>query len=558
VQVLTVNRDATSYDAVPEGTWTLAFGWYMHALFGLRYDFPFHKNVRPIFVSFHCNKPSLLTPEVLDYLREHGPIGCRDWTTVDILLSVGVPAFFSGCLTTTIDTVFPEVDGAFPASGPVAYVDSPVDVPAGAVSYRHTSDDVRMRSFTENMTEAVGLLDTYRDKHSAIVTSRLHCYLPMRSLGARVDFRPKTRSDIRFAGLVDLTDEQFDAMRADINDRLERVLGAVLDGGSEEEVYGLWRELCAPDVEVARRRLAAPPAAAPDVDVSGEIRRAVTNRRTVGQPHRDAVHVVVRVDAQDQQVVDVLLGSLVAGASRPLHVWLLDRTTAGVEPDPGVLTSRDAVTVVPVGGLGSGLHVPGRTTPPRGFEILMLPELLPDVARAVVLPADALVEGDVAELADLGLDGRALAAPDVAGRPDASGFGVIHAAATRMDERTTTATELRRRAHARHAFDFGAFDTNVLVLDLERLRKDAAVTEAAQLVEEFGLTAREVLHLLVGPDRVTVPDRWHVVPTRNHHEHPALLHWDDAAKPWTPDYAPLQDRWLTRRQQVRQLLAGGS
>jgi hypothetical protein len=56
VQVLTVNRDATMYDEVPEGTWTLAFGWYMHALFGLHYSLPFHENLQPIFVSFHCNK----------------------------------------------------------------------------------------------------------------------------------------------------------------------------------------------------------------------------------------------------------------------------------------------------------------------------------------------------------------------------------------------------------------------------------------------------------------------------------------------------------------------
>ena len=37
------------YNEVPEGTWTLAFGWYMHALFGVRYGFPFHKNLQPIF-----------------------------------------------------------------------------------------------------------------------------------------------------------------------------------------------------------------------------------------------------------------------------------------------------------------------------------------------------------------------------------------------------------------------------------------------------------------------------------------------------------------------------
>ena len=107
LEVITVHRDASMYEPIPEDTWVLAFGWFMHALFHMRHGFPLHRNLRPIFVSFHCNKRDLLTPEAIEYLKRYGPVGCRDWTTVDLLLSLDVPAFFSGCLTTTIDTVFP-------------------------------------------------------------------------------------------------------------------------------------------------------------------------------------------------------------------------------------------------------------------------------------------------------------------------------------------------------------------------------------------------------------------------------------------------------------------
>ena len=108
VEVMTVHRDASMYPPIPEDTWVLCFGWYMHAIFTTRFGFPLHENLRPIFVSFHCNKRDLLTPEAIAYLQRYGPVGCRDWTTVHLLQSCGVPAFFSGCLTTTIDTVFPE------------------------------------------------------------------------------------------------------------------------------------------------------------------------------------------------------------------------------------------------------------------------------------------------------------------------------------------------------------------------------------------------------------------------------------------------------------------
>jgi hypothetical protein len=564
VQVMKVDRDATIYNEIPEGTWTLAFGWYMHALFKVRFGFPFHPNLQPIFVSFHCNKRAMLTREAIDYLRACGPIGCRDWTTVDILLSVDVPAFFSGCLTTTVNTVFPDLVGAFPASAPIAYVDSPDDAPPDAVQYAHSSDTVRFRSFTDNMFEAVDLLETYRREHSAIVTSRLHCYLPMRSMGAKVDFRPKTRSDIRFAGLIDITDEEFEAIRTGMNDRLEKVFTAILEGGSREDVYGMWRELCADDVERARqRRAAAPVGALEPTDVADDIQRAVGGSQTSGPPAPDdAVHVAIRVDTNLPDPLNVLVESVASLASRPLHFWLLDSSSDGLDADEVARFAQgNALTVVRTQSLGAELRGPSRKARRRSradFELLMLPALLPGVERVVVLPLAAVLEGDVAELAAIDLAGQPLAAPDVAGRPDSSGFDVIHSAGTRLGTRTALATELRRRAHARHTFDFTAFDLHVLVMDLQQLREAGTVVEAVQLVEEFGLTARQVLHVQVGPNRAVVPREWNVVPTRNHADQPALLHWADRTKPWSSDYAPAQEHWFDRQGQLRQRLTTSS
>ncbi len=103
-----IDRDASAYaadSAARPGRWPSAGTCTRSSR--RRYGFPFHPNLLPIFVSFHCSKRDLLTDEAIDYLRRFAPIGCRDWTTVDILLSVGVPAFFSGCMTTTVRTVFP-------------------------------------------------------------------------------------------------------------------------------------------------------------------------------------------------------------------------------------------------------------------------------------------------------------------------------------------------------------------------------------------------------------------------------------------------------------------
>ena len=70
---MTIHRDASMYEAIPEDTWVLCFGWYMHALFSMRHGFPLHRNLRPIFISFHCNKRELLTPDAVEYLQALRP-----------------------------------------------------------------------------------------------------------------------------------------------------------------------------------------------------------------------------------------------------------------------------------------------------------------------------------------------------------------------------------------------------------------------------------------------------------------------------------------------------
>ena len=92
----------------------VAFGWHMHPLYDLRYDFPYHPNVRPLFLSFHLNRLDMLSDEPpRPTSGRTGPIGCRDWTTVFLLLSAGIDAFFTGCLTTTVDAVFPAREAAW-------------------------------------------------------------------------------------------------------------------------------------------------------------------------------------------------------------------------------------------------------------------------------------------------------------------------------------------------------------------------------------------------------------------------------------------------------------
>ncbi len=102
-----------------------------------------------------------------------------------------------------------------------------------------------------------------------------------------------------------------------------------------------------------------------------------------------------------------------------------------------------------------------------------------------------------------------MAAPTVVGERSSSGFVLIHTAGSRLKAKTQASAELRRTAYARHRFDFDAFDIDVLVLDAAEFRRRGLLQSAVPLIEEFGLTLRELLHFESGPHHAVVPLAWH-------------------------------------------------
>ena len=86
-------------------------GWFMYKV----KNWPPSRAIDPLFVSFHLNATiadKLLSISAnVDYLKQHGPIGCRDYFTRDVLQQYGVDAYYSSCLTTTLPKVdLPKTD----------------------------------------------------------------------------------------------------------------------------------------------------------------------------------------------------------------------------------------------------------------------------------------------------------------------------------------------------------------------------------------------------------------------------------------------------------------
>jgi hypothetical protein len=96
-----INREKLS-DYKGEKLKLIMNGWFTH---NLKNWLP-SENIIPLFISFHMNTsaaPFLLTKDAIQYLKKYEPIGCRDKYTEKILKDKGIKAYFSGCLTLTLD-----------------------------------------------------------------------------------------------------------------------------------------------------------------------------------------------------------------------------------------------------------------------------------------------------------------------------------------------------------------------------------------------------------------------------------------------------------------------
>ena len=195
-------RDRISDSSVTRPTKAILNGWYLH---NTRY-WPPNKNIDPLFISFHarparasnsiewiCNKVigkasagSCTDSRFAAYYRRHTTIGCRDTATCNALQSIGVPSFFSGCLTLALP---PSSDHGHREG--VLFVDPFSSIPgltfrpdlwaqlpralrsnAERMTHFHASNNLETR-----LKRAGECLDRYRNA-ALVITSRLHVALP--------------------------------------------------------------------------------------------------------------------------------------------------------------------------------------------------------------------------------------------------------------------------------------------------------------------------------------------------------------------------------------------
>jgi lipopolysaccharide biosynthesis glycosyltransferase len=548
-RLFAVDRDAFRWARVPTGTWVIYTGVLPHPQFGVRGDLPLDDRFRPIFLSVHVDSSSALPEAAIEYLREHAPIGCRDWSTVLLLQAAGVPAFFAGSVLATLHDI----------AGPRAFGTRAhrVDARRGTdVEVSEYSDAVRRRELPDNLRAALEHVDGLASVDQ-VRSDELQTYLAARTLGVPVKYKPANRAERKLWGLLDLDDAALESMRCGITNKLAAVCSAILAGKPEAEVYAAWRGVCADDVERADDfRANVAPLPAPTIDVAAacaSIRAAmVTVGRTQPGGTGSEINVELSLDGNYKHQLEVVLDSIVRNTARPVRAFVLcrehtradfDRMAALFPEVSFVWLPTDGVDYGPIRGL---LHYTTVTTMDR----LLLPDLLPEISRIVHHDLDALCLADLGELHDVDLDGMPLAAVKSPQRNRQSGFGKLMDRSESFRNDPERGHEYLLRTHTRHRFDYDILNAGIVTLDLDVMRADDFCRNFLPYVERFGLNDQAVLNDYAGPNRVELDPGWNWRPWLETVSDPKIAHWAGPQKPWKENWVVGRDLWRAGEARV--------
>ena len=545
VQPVAIDRDFASGREYPENTWLILNGWFMHRAFRGPVDFPFPQSVNPIMISFHIQDVDVLTPVVVDRLKQLEPIGCRDWTTVYRLRDHGVKAFFSGCVTTTVGQVLKPNQPS--GSKRLAVVETRLKPGAykgwATENFIQVGDYVKDFGLVEGIEDARNMLNLYAP-FNKVATSRLHCYLPARSMGLPVEFAPKNKADIRFEGLLNLDENAFNAIRHGIEEKLEVMLRAILAGKSRAEVMQLWREITAADVAAADAYCAnsiAPEASGIDLVAAANTMRA--NSVSFGNKAPNAIEVAFALDQNLKDIFKVVLQSILEKASRPVHAHVLMRgldkeyfkSVAELFPEFS-FKFYDCSDVSYGDNLKLLSHISVST-----IDRLLLPELLTDLDKILYLDTDILVLDDIAKLHDIELGDKVLGGKSTNLYTWASLIKPMTRASLQLP--FAKAWNMRRYLHAHGKLTTRSFNAGVILMNLKAMRAEKATATQLALVERWKFNDQDALNYYAAGRVVELGQQWNTVPAQDFTKEPSIIHWAGPAKPWKEMYVLYKPLW---------------
>ena len=202
--------------------------WYLDC----KDAWPPSENIDPLLISMHFTtgnderRNAILTDESREFFEINGPVGCRDYHTLNFLQENDIDSYFSGCLTLTLDSGKKRIENdeeyvVVNVANPnelLSYLKQrtqkkvyfiyqdmipsyekalPETCPAGIYTLSSLYD------YEEKLFMAENLLKIYENA-SCVITDRLHCALPCLAFEVPVLLLENDRMQERFEGIHEL------------------------------------------------------------------------------------------------------------------------------------------------------------------------------------------------------------------------------------------------------------------------------------------------------------------------------------------------------------------
>ena len=547
-----INRDSSFYNNnYPLNTWFVCNGWYHHSAFKTDLEFGYPENINPIFVSFHLNKSSQLRPEMIRYLKSNQPIGCRDWTTVYMLKSQGIQAFFSGCLTMTIGDLYHDSDQPLHKSK-IACVEAeadPTDDQSKVVDYVQVGDDVKEISISEGIRDAYHMLKRYLD-YDKIYTSRLHCYLPCTSMGLKVSFKPKNYSDQRYPGLSPLTSDEFLDVRGKLRNNLNSAISFIEKSSpTKQEFLNYWASLWHEELQAAEVRYQdGKNISLKDVSIDVDESLSFLRKNCISSPQDvgpNSIHIAFGFDSNLLEQFEVTTQSLLSNTPSSMCFYVLGRGLPNewidkiISKYPQIKFNFYDMSIIDYGDNIRTLSHITESTMDRVF----LSELLP-IEKIIYLDTDLIVRSNIAELWNIDIGNNLMAGVQSILYTWKDIFSIVLRASRRLD--AESAENLRRYCYSKFPDSVGSnFNAGVLVMNLRLMRSVSFVQDALPFIIHYGLNDQDVLSLIANNNVFRLGREFNVVPTQSYMSNPKIVHWAGPRKPWKKDVCtPFKNEYL--------------
>ena len=547
-----INRDSSHYNCdYPPNTWFICNGWYHHSPFKTDLEFGFPENINPIFISFHLNKSTQLRHEMISYLKSHQPIGCRDWTTVHMLKSKGVDAFFSGCLTMTIGDLFSNITRTINIKN-IACVEADPDLNDDATkvcNYVQAKYDVKQVPISDAIVDAYNMLKQYL-QFDKIYTSRLHCYLPCTSMGLKAIFKPKNRSDQRYSGLYPLSPEEFQNLRSKLRNKLNSaILFIEKTRPSKKDFLSFWASLWTEEVKQADlyhqegKNIELLDA---DIDVAASLKELQETRISsliAFDPNH--VNIAFGFDSNLLEQFEVTIKSILLNTKSKLSMYILGRDLPNewinqiILKYPQIHFCFYDMSTINYGKKISTLKHITMSTMDRIFLSALLP-----IDKVIYLDVDVIVRFDILELWQTDIGENMLAGVQSINEEWRDVMSIVLRASLRLDP--ATANNLRRYCYSKFPNSLGTnFNAGVLVMNLEQMKSISFVDIALSLIVHYGLNDQDVLALIANGNVYSLSGDYNFVPDQSFQSNPKVVHWAGLRKPWDVNiYAPYQKEYF--------------